>query len=218
MEYVSRHSDNTVMRVPQVYRFFTHGELVDMQFGYLVMEFVSGSTLESCDVESEMIKRIVNVIDHLSTLPMPPSQGPGPAYGGIAQGCLWTEYGAGTPFKSVKDMENWLNQRLGLSKRHLPRFSLNLTELYFSHMDIARRNIILTETDEIYLIDWAYAGFYPGYFQRLCIEWCLVDDDSYILSLLHHLPGSYSNGEDHLLGEVLRVNSRYLPPVCKSSD
>lgn len=82
-------------------------------------------------------------------------------------------------------------------------------------MDVARRNIILTDSDEICFIDWAYAGFYAEYFQRFCIEWCMVDDESYIRDLLHHLPGPYINGEECQLGAVLNVNSRFLPPASR---
>ncbi|KAF1962871.1 hypothetical protein CC80DRAFT_434155 [Byssothecium circinans] len=211
LDYVRRHISKDILRVPRIYRFFTHGEFLGMPFGYIVMEFIGGVTLEECNIGPDLIKRIINALNHLSTIPIPPSQGPGPVYGGIPQGCLWSEYGAGTPFTTLQDMETWLNQRLDLSRRQLPRFALGSTELSFSHMDIARRNIILTEEDEICFVDWAHAGFYPAYFQRFCIEWCSVDDASFIRSLLHELPGSYSNGEEYLLGEVLRINSMYPP-------
>ena len=138
-------------------------------------------------------------------------------YGEIAQGCLWTEYGAGTPLKSLRHMENWLNQRLGLSSLQLSQISPEPIKLSFSHMDIARRNVILTDENETCSISWVYAEFYPRYFQKFCIEWCLVDDDCYIRGLLHYLPGSYSNNEYHRLGEVLRVNSTYPPPVYSTS-
>lgn len=211
LNYVICHVDRSILRVPRVYRFFTHGDFAGMPLGYIVMEFVGGATLEACNITSELIKRIVTAINHISTLPMPQLQGPGPVYGGIPQGCLWTEYGAGTTFTSSRDMENWLNQRLDLSRNQTSRFSLSSESLVFSHMDIAKRNIILTETNEIVLIDWAHAGFYPAYFQRFCIEWCSVDDASFTKSLLHHLPGSYSNNEQYLLGEVLRINAMYHP-------
>src|SRR5262245_345440 len=73
LDYVSRHAIRNILRVPRVYRFFTHGEFVGMPFGYIVMEFVGGVTLEACSIGSELIKRIVNALNHLSTLPMPPS-------------------------------------------------------------------------------------------------------------------------------------------------
>jgi hypothetical protein len=213
LDYVCRHISRDSLRVPQIYRFFTHGEHLGMPVGYIVMEFIAGVTLEECDIGPDLIKRIVNALDHLSTIPMPPSQGPGPVYGGIPRGCLWSEYGAGEPFTSLQDMESWLNQRLDLSRRQLPQFALGSTKLFFSHMDIARRNIILTAEDELCFVDWAYAGFYPGCFQRFCIEWCSVDDASFIRDLLQELPGSYSNGEEYLLGEVCRINSMYPPPA-----
>ena len=183
------------------------------RLGYIVMEFIGGVILEECNIGPDLIKRIVHALTHLSTIPMPPSQGPGPVYGGISRGCLWTEYGAGVPFTSLQDMETWLNQRLDLSRHQLPRFALGSTELLFCHMDVARRNIILTADNELCFVDWAYAGFYPGYFQRFCIEWCSIDDASFSRSLLDELPGSYCNGEEYLLGEVLRINSMYPPPT-----
>lgn len=108
IDYVFRHSDKTVLRVPQVYRFFTHGELVDMPFGYIVMEYISGTTLESHSAGPELIKRMVKAIDHLTAFPVTPCQAPGPVDGAIAQGCLWSGYRAGTPFKSMQDMKTGL--------------------------------------------------------------------------------------------------------------
>lgn len=94
LEYVYRHVNGNILRVPQVYRFFTHGELVGMPLGYIVMEFIGGITLEGCPMSLELIKRVANALSHLPRLPMPPFQVPGPVYGGIPQGCLWSEYGA----------------------------------------------------------------------------------------------------------------------------
>jgi hypothetical protein len=217
-DYAFRHIDRNILRVPRVYRFFTHGEFAGMPYGYIVMEFIGGVTLERCNIELDLVERTINAIDHLSKLPIPSGQGPGPVYGGMPRGCLWSEHGAGCSFKSMQDMETWLNLRLDLSRRklpsELPRFSLS-KELVFSHMDIARRNIIITEEKDMCLIDWAHAGFYPGSFQRYCLEWCSVDDDSFIRSLLERLPGSYKNGEEHLLSEVVRINCMYPPPFLK---
>lgn len=211
-DFVFRRMDRKILRVPEVYRFFTHGEFAGMQFGYIVMEHIAGSTLKKGSVGPDLIRRVIKALDHLATLPMPRSHGPGPVCGGIAQGGLWSEYGAGTSFTSMQDMETWLNKRLDLSSRKLPRFSLGSTKLLLCHMDVVRRNIILTEKDEICFIDWAQAGFYPGYFQRFCTEWCSVEDDrSFTRDILGQLPG-YNNGVEYLLGEVLRINSMYPPP------
>jgi hypothetical protein len=212
-DFVFRHIDREILRVPGVYRFFTHGDFAGMPYGYIVMEHIAGSTLKKGRVGPDLIKRIINALNHLATLPMPASHGPGPVYGGIAQGSLWSEYGAGTSFTSMQGMETWLNQRLDLSSGKLPRFSLGSTKLQLCHMDVVRRNIILTDKDEICFIDWAHAGFYPGYFQRFCTEWCSVEDDtSFTRDILDQLPGQYNNGVEYLLGAVIRINSMYPPP------
>ncbi|KAF2635454.1 hypothetical protein P280DRAFT_360914, partial [Massarina eburnea CBS 473.64] len=164
MDYGFRHMNNDSLRVPRVYRFFTHGHFFDMPIGYIVMEFVPGVTLEKYDVGSELMERIARAVNHLSTLPIPSSQGPGPVYGGMPRGYLWSDYGAYTSFASLRDMETWLNQRLDIC-RQPARFSLNSTELLFAHMDIARRNIILTTEGDLCFIDWAHSGFYPRSFQ-----------------------------------------------------
>lgn len=87
------------------------------------------------------------------------------------------------PFASLEELENWCNDRLAsLSK---PLISLANLSLSMCHMDIAPRNIIL-KNDNVYLIDWAWAGFYPPIFEISAIQHHQRhnSDDSFYTNLL----------------------------------
>jgi hypothetical protein len=219
LDYAYHHANSTAIRVPQVFRFFTNGKFAGLPFGYIVMEHITGVNLEqiATDQRPDLITRVANAMNHLSQIPIPPQQTPGPVDGGAPRGYLWTDYGACASFGSLRQMEDWLNRRLDLSAHQLPRLDLSFTTLAFSHMDIARRNIILTTDDEICFVDWAFAGFYPPFFQRFCLEWCSSDSTSFVRSLLDQLPDIGGGDQDLLLGEILRINSMYLPPALLDS-
>ena len=71
------------------------------------------------------------------------------------------------PFVSLEELEDWCNDRLALLSK--PLISLANLSLSMCHMDIAPRNIII-KNDNVYLIDWAWAGFYPPIFETSAIQ------------------------------------------------
>lgn len=53
----------------------------------------------------------------------------------------------------------------------------------FCHVDLCRRNIKLTESGLICLLDWCHAGFFPRFFEIAAVS-CINDDVAYAKSLL----------------------------------
>ncbi|EJU00441.1 hypothetical protein DACRYDRAFT_23330 [Dacryopinax primogenitus] len=44
------------------------------------------------------------------------------------------------------------------------------TPLFFTHGDINLRNVRVDAVDQIWLVDWGRAGFYPDWFQYACMR------------------------------------------------
>jgi hypothetical protein len=102
---------------------------------------------------------------------------PGPVGGGISDGSFFTDYGAG-PFESRKDIEDCFNDRLLVchdfghaSQRPPGCFAGRFDELVMCHLDIHSRNLILDGQGKLWLLDWAFSGSYPPYFEAANLMW-----------------------------------------------
>ncbi|GIJ85613.1 hypothetical protein Asppvi_004472 [Aspergillus pseudoviridinutans] len=102
------------------------------------------------------------------------SNKPGPIGGGVSNGAFFTDYGAG-PFVFQEDMERWFDGRLAVCRgfgvvdqAHEGLRGL-FRDLVMCHMDLHPRNIILDGRGKVWLIDWAFAGMYPAYFETASI-------------------------------------------------
>ncbi|KAK2762201.1 hypothetical protein FQN54_001210 [Arachnomyces sp. PD_36] len=168
-EFAYRHVDPSIVRVPRVYRYFQVPTKLSRPKGYLFMDYIPGPTLKDLDLEEnqDIIPRVANIIAHLGQIPG--GQSPGPVGNGYQQGYLWGDDGAETIFHSVQDLNASLNKRLVIRK-----LSIDLTPypLVLCHMDLCRRNMILRETGDIWLVDWGHAGLLPRFFEIATIT-CL---------------------------------------------
>ncbi|KAF2241896.1 hypothetical protein BU26DRAFT_385176, partial [Trematosphaeria pertusa] len=156
--------DESILRVPRVFRFFedtSQGSRV----GYLIMEYIAGRRLDSIDLDCnpQVMLDVAKAVLHLTTLPVPRNQPPGPVGGGVAYGYLWSDEGAQAPFDSVEDMQEWMNKRLAVVSRE--RLNIKPYKLVMCHMDLVRRNTVLLADTSICFLDWAYAGFFPQVFE-----------------------------------------------------
>ncbi len=163
--------------------------------GYILMEYIEGrlvsdiwSTLD-IHVQHEIHSQIENYIQKLRSIRM---DSPGPVGGGLSCAPLFTDYGAG-PFKSRQDIENWFNERLLVCQQFRraspthPGFSGHFDVLVMCHMDIAARNLILDEEGKIWLLDWAFAGGYPAYFEKASLLWTGIPDFTQgLLEMIDH--------------------------------
>lgn len=154
------------------------------------------------------MERTIQAIQHLRSIPTPQLPSPWPVGGSSAQGYLWPEGGARCAFNSIKDMENWLNERFDVvNELHV---SLHEYNLGMRHMDLVRRNIILLPDSTISFVDWEFSGFFPWTFE-IHDFWELRDQDEFWFDqLLEHLP---SPGEDDE-----RIIHRLGIPACVDTN
>ncbi|KAI5980577.1 kinase-like domain-containing protein [Pisolithus albus] len=168
---------HTTIPVPKVRRFI---DLPDEGAAILLMEYIKGETLEQCWDHLSFWRKLRiawvlrGYIRQLRKIRVRPIEIPGPV--GVeplrCKGRWFTDWGAG-PFVSYSDMTEWFNSRLAVAKRFEfvgldpdePPFDHSHVPLVFTHQDISMRNIIVGEDDTVWLCDWAWAGFYPEYFE-----------------------------------------------------
>ncbi|KAL1967707.1 hypothetical protein VTN77DRAFT_2964 [Rasamsonia byssochlamydoides] len=171
-QFASEHLDPNIVRVPRVYRFFTGPPRPDdwpWPKGYLFMEYVSGQNLQDLDlsVHTDIVPRVATTIAHLGQIKG--GSIPGPVGTGKLRGYLWGDDGTKTVFNSVADMNAWINKRLALRDQAV---DLSPHQLVLCHMDLCRRNMILTKKEQahddddaeatIFLVDW---DFFPRFFE-----------------------------------------------------
>ena len=170
-----QYADSSIFRVSEPYRFFQdRSRGPDLTIGYLVMEYIDGTTLSTyletatSKEQDTVVKKMAKILEHLSTIPLPQGQGPGPIGGGPLRGCLWSDCGVMSSFSSIFEMTNWLNQILLDYQPNVQKntFDFGLsTRLVLCHMDLAPRNILWLGDGQLALLDWGSAGFYPSIFE-----------------------------------------------------
>jgi hypothetical protein len=209
-EFARRNVNPTILYVPQVYRFF-EAEFSGLIMGFIVMEYVGGNSFEGLNIieDSTLAKRTISAIQHLATIPPPPGHGPGPVGGGSAHGYLWSDSGTGCTFRTVDDMEAWMNARLDVVKQ--PTISFANQQFTMHHMDLVRRNICLGPNSSICFMDWAFAGFYPRIFEIYVFRELLHTDKAWFTQLLALSQEPEADDEKVLqyLGIPAVVNNKY---------
>ncbi|EEQ35319.1 hypothetical protein McanCB56680_004691 [Microsporum canis] len=199
--YAYRRLNPSIVRVPQVYRFFLQSTGHSLPDGYLFMEYIPGQTLEQLDttagdnsVSRALTTRLAKVVAHLQEIEAEDDAPPGPVGGGMSQGYLWGDEGTKTVFKSVEDMNLWLNKRLNIISK-----SIDLAPCYplvLVHGDLCRRNIIVVDggstnsekesdcsKNQLCLVDWDFAALLPRVFETTAML-CYNDDWAYSQGLL----------------------------------
>ncbi|MCJ1409488.1 hypothetical protein MMC19_003569 [Ptychographa xylographoides] len=161
--------DPTIVRVPYVYRFFTHESL-----SYIVMEYIKGRIIESLE-DLALINKINGVVAHFAEIC---SSKPGPLGGGVSRGLLWND--EDVILNTIQDVEDFFNSKL---REHHRKLVLQNCKLVLCHLDIAPRNILWLDDDSICFLDWATAGFYPRSFE-FCAQYCILGQDGRFNQLL----------------------------------
>lgn len=192
--------DPAVIRIPRVYRSFTDGLV-----GYIVMEYINGQPLSSVKDPNIFLEAVAKVLKHFEQVR---SDKPGPFHGGLAYGPLWLDYDSIAP-ATISDIEHYYNER------QLERsLKLNLTKypLVFCHLDIAPRNILVSEDESLCLIDWATAGFYPRLFERVVLRLNIKQKDDWNARLIDQLDmlDEDETSQAQLLEQAYYLGQRYM--------
>lgn len=181
--------DQSIVRVPRLYRFFTQDNPQPFPpTGFIVMEYIHGETLQIPN--SDQVLQIARILSHFSTIRC---QSPGPLQGGRSHGLIWEETGQ-PEFKSVQQMETWLNYRLPGENTKL---SLARYPLVLCHLDLAPRNIICLRDNSICFVDWASAGFYPRFFEVCALK--IIDSGHFEQELIQSMEDLTDDEESQVL-------------------
>jgi hypothetical protein len=172
MVYVATHSRGYV-HVPHLFRFFTSEGL-----GYLAMDFIDGDSLDTIDWSKRTLDSQENILsqatDALMCMRNMLSDEPGPVGGGIPAGGLFSIYGANTTFRTAADMEPWFNKKLDILRAG--NVTGKFKGLVMSHMDFRLRNLIVDKAGKLWILDWAWAGFFPSAFELASFRNVRTDD------------------------------------------
>jgi Ser/Thr protein kinase RdoA (MazF antagonist) len=126
----------------------------------------------------------------------------------MLQGYLWGDNGTKESFRSVEDMNCWLNKRLKLVNKAV---DLHPYPLVLCHLDLCRRNIKIMEDNAICLLDWGHAGFFPWFFETAALS-CVHDDTRYRNALLQALKSvkELKDAEQECVNLLLRARAASL--------
>jgi Choline/ethanolamine kinase len=163
---------STSIAVPRVRRVIEHeGD------GLIVMDLVQGArrldlcwSSLSCWAKFKVVLTMRYYMQHLrhirSTTAPPGPLGPQPAecYG------LQFGYRPEGPFQNTKALADHFQKELGLAayRGYTPPQPLDesvFADLVFTHNDLNMRNILLDRDEQVWIVDWGWAGFYPTWFE-----------------------------------------------------
>jgi len=180
MRYISKNTNIRLPAVVDAWEDEDKSSCDESNTSYIVMQYIDGQLVSDIwgelDLKSRrsILLQLYEYIHELHTLKM---DSPGPVGGGISEGSFFTDYGAG-PFKSRKDMEDWFNNRLLVCHdfNHAIQtpsgwFAGRFNELVMCYLDIHPRNLILDSQSKLWLLDWAFSGAYPPYFETANLIW-----------------------------------------------
>ena len=180
MQFVSKHSSIRLPAVIDAWEAEDKTAYDERNTCYIVMEYIEGRLVSDIwddldiNARSKLLNQSYEYIRGLQAIKL---NCPGPIGGGLSEGPFFTEYGAG-PFTSQKDIEKWFNDRLlvchdfGHASQTQPGwFSAQFDDLVMCHLDIHPRNLIVDGQGELWLLDWAFSGAYPPYFECASLIW-----------------------------------------------
>lgn len=111
--------------------------------------------------EDKYKAKFLEVIKHLHSIKATKI---GPLYQGPHRAIIFGE-GPSPVLKSIQDVEAWFTRRLCDNHSSVDFSKLDLV---LCHLDFTCRNILRSEGQPPCLLDWACAGFYPRFFEKLC--------------------------------------------------
>lgn len=136
--YYHRSAYRSCLIIPEVLDFFTDLTDTSTEHGFLVMEYIHGTTVADLQPHDKLkvATQISNAMKHLETVKPPCPSRPGPIIeGGIPCGYLWSYSGPYRTFETIDDLNTWLNRELSLSQPGM-FINFDLHEFVSRHMDI----------------------------------------------------------------------------------
>lgn len=144
---------------------------------YMVIERIRGRTLEAAWPQLSVLAKLrvaCTLRTYVAQLRLLRRSVPGTLDGSVSDGRYFNIDGS-TPFSSYADLTAYWNHKLFVSKRagHAPHDTKGFDEsapLVFTHGDLCMRNILLGDDGKVYILDWAWSGFYPQWLEYACMR------------------------------------------------
>ncbi|KAF4547528.1 Hypothetical protein D9617_40g012670 [Elsinoe fawcettii] len=162
---------NTAIPLPRMHRAYHFGHQ-----SYLEMELIEGEDLEkawgklSSDQKSEAVQVVVSFVSQMRQLTPPPEHAVASATGKAKRDGRLGSRPFG-PFNTHTEFHSLLRGHLGMENAmdtFVPKIAEVHTRDYktmFAHADICMRNVMVRNGKVVGLIDWAFAGWYPEYWE-----------------------------------------------------
>lgn len=193
MQYLTEYSP---LRVPKVYDYWDeehdgepgdgrrrdpdleiHSFLDGYKTGYIVMSFIEGETLDELltragpvdvDFLSQVNKQLAAFIRELQD---DQSDQPGLLNNRPYNDRFWTDDGEG-PYEAAEYFTLFHEDILRRRNRVSPvarQAALRCDKLVCCHLDLRPANIMIDKQNQLWVINWDIAGFYPAYFEFAAI-------------------------------------------------
>ncbi|EMD37144.1 hypothetical protein CERSUDRAFT_115059 [Gelatoporia subvermispora B] len=198
----------TTIPVPRVRRVVKRGH-----FYLIVMDYIKGQALSDLWKDLSIWRKLAiaftlrRYVRQLRRLKASPSMPPGPLSAYAPRICESPIFGQVRsrrgPFASYSEFSAFFNDRhrMALDIAHIPKDRPSWRDLFddseplvLTHQDLNPRNIILGEDGRLWIVDWAWAGYYPP-----CFEY---------VAMLTQAENEEMLGYNHVLWETL------IPFIC----
>jgi len=205
----------TTIPVPRVRR------VVKRQWGFLiVMDYIPGPTLAHIWPTLSTWRKIRvaftlrRYIRQLRRLKASATTPPGPLSAQGARRCESPIFGQVRsdrgPFATYSKLSTFFNERhqMAMNGKKLPRDDPSRNDLFddseplvLTHQDLNLRNIIVGEDGRLWIVDWAWAGYYPPWFEYVAMweqnedERISGTDDEFWKVLIPFICGPYFRQE-----------------------
>ncbi|KAI1667294.1 Protein kinase domain containing protein [Pyrenophora tritici-repentis] len=189
--------DQTIIRVPQVHRFFEIDNI-----GYII-DYIDGEPLNLVE-DTDTYDAISKILAYLAQIRSDQS---GPLGGGRAMGNLWL-FGNWIAPTSSSEIEEYYNLR---QLRLHEKLEINTQDFSTCCFDLASRNILKQRDGSLTLIDWSSAGFYPRFFEICALRINIrkqKDLNSQLLRLIEALD-EHDEQQAELLEKAYYLSERY---------
>jgi tRNA A-37 threonylcarbamoyl transferase component Bud32 len=171
----------TTIPVPKVQR------VIRLKYEYLiVMDYIPGQQLStvwptmSPAEKNDVAETLRDYVRQLRSIDIPRRQVPGPlSTDHIPRTCesdpVFGEFVKRGPFASSSELADFFNRRHDSYIRCMdpgskaPRLDMPYP-LVLTHQDINPRNVIVGDDGRLWLIDWAWSGFYPEWWESLAMK------------------------------------------------
>ncbi|KAM3483809.1 hypothetical protein MY8738_002859 [Beauveria namnaoensis] len=177
MQYVAAH---TSIPIPKVHKIHT----TESGFIYIEMEYVQGSTLflprMSAGDKASVLGQLKRYVEELRALPPPSSGLVSSAFGNPAHdGRIGGRFFGPMSVDAFQELARGrlIMEEVPLLGEEVRQVHTSRYEIKFTHADLAGRNIIVRGGDIAAIIDCAYAGWYPEYWEFTKAHYVTLLDD-----------------------------------------